>query len=116
MEILYLFLLNSLITTLILINPSPSSSQLIQKEFKLALVQMYVEPGMLEINLSHAEDLIREAAENKADVVLLPEVMDLGWAHPSARILADKIPDGETCKRLCKSAKNKRQWQQQVSI
>ena len=56
---------------------------------------MYVEPGNLEKNLSHAEALIASAARNKANVVLIPEVMDLGWTHPSAKQFADSIPDGK---------------------
>jgi predicted amidohydrolase len=75
------------------------------QEFKIALVQMYVEPGSIDKNLGHAEQLIHEAAINGADVILLPEVMDLGWTHPSARYLADAISDGETCRRICKMAK-----------
>ena len=82
-----------------------SYSQTTTKEFKLALVQMYVEPGNKEVNLSHAGQLIREAAANKADVVLLPEVMDLGWTHPSAKQFANPIPDRETCQRLRKEAR-----------
>ena len=80
-------------------------SQATVGKFKLALVQMYVEPGNLEKNLSHAEALIAEAASGKADVVLLPEVMDLGWTHPSADEFAGSIPGGEASKRLCKAAK-----------
>lgn len=72
--------------------------------FNLAVIQMYVEPGRLEKNLDHAEELIREAAAGNADVVLLPEVMDLGWTHPSAKELAGDIPEGETCQRLCRAA------------
>jgi len=82
-----------------------SFSQSATKEFKLALVQMYVEPGNLEKNLSHAGELIREAAANKADVVLLPEIMDLGWTHPSSKKLAFSIPDGETCRQISEMAK-----------
>jgi len=75
------------------------------KEFKLAIVQMYVEPGNIAKNLAHAENLIHEASVNKADVVLFPEVMDLGWTHPSAKQYAYPIPGGKTCRRLCKYAK-----------
>jgi predicted amidohydrolase len=82
-----------------------SFSQRATNEFKLALVQMYVEPGSLEKNLAHAGQLIHEAAANKADVILLPEVMDLGWTHSSSKKFAWSIPDGETCKRICKMAK-----------
>lgn len=80
-------------------------AQTTSSEFKLAVVQMYVEPGNPDKNLKNAEQLIREAAANKANVVLLPEVMDLGWTHPSAKIFAGEIPHGETCKRICKMAK-----------
>jgi predicted amidohydrolase len=66
---------------------------------------MYVEPGDPDKNLKNAEKLIREAAANKAEVVLLPEVMDLGWTHPSAKKFAHEIPNGETCSQLCKMAK-----------
>ncbi len=72
--------------------------------FRLALVQMYVEPGSLQKNLDHAKELISEAAISGADVVLLPEVMDLGWTHPSARQLADSVPGGVACSVLCKAA------------
>jgi predicted amidohydrolase len=75
------------------------------KLFKIALIQMYIYPGDKEVNLDNAEKLIREAAENGAKVVLLPEAMNLGWTHPSALTQADEIPDGQTFKRLAKSAK-----------
>jgi predicted amidohydrolase len=80
------------------------NAQSIVREFRLAVVQMYVEPGELDRNLSHAGELVAEAAGNGADVVLLPEVMDLGWTHPSAKRLADSIPGGYTCKKLCEFA------------
>lgn len=75
------------------------------REFRLAIVQMYVEPGDLHKNLSHAGQLIAEAAGSGADVVLMPEVLDLGWTHPSARQLADSIPGGVACKSLCEAAR-----------
>lgn len=82
-----------------------SFSQTAIPEFKIALVQMEVEPGNLEKNLTHAGQLIRQAASKKADVVLLPEVMDLGWTHPSSEKLAYSIPEGQTCRRICKMAR-----------
>jgi predicted amidohydrolase len=68
--------------------------------FKLSLIQMRVEGGLKEQNLKRAERLVDEAARGGAAVVLLPEVMDLGWTHPSARKEAGEIPNGETCSRL----------------
>ncbi|HUX97360.1 MAG TPA: carbon-nitrogen hydrolase family protein [Bacteroidales bacterium] len=79
-------------------------------EFKLALVQMYVEPGDLQKNLSHATELISEAAAGGADFVLMPEVMDLGWTHPSAKELAGPIPGGKAFSTLSKAAKKNNVW------
>ena len=76
-----------------------------QPNFKLALIQMLVEGGERANNLARAKKMIKEAAENGADIVLLPEVMDLCWAHPSALTDATTIPDGETCKMLINAAK-----------
>ena len=81
------------------------NSQSMTKEFKLAMIQMYVEPGNLEKNLTHAGELIREAAKNGADIALLPEVMDLGWTHPSARQSSGEIPGGGTCLKICEMAR-----------
>ncbi len=72
---------------------------------KIALAQMLVEPGQKEANLARAEERIAQAAKQEADVVVLPEALTLGWTHPSARDLADEIPDGESCVRLRRAAK-----------
>jgi predicted amidohydrolase len=89
---------------LILISMKMSSQNTVH-EFRLALAQMYVEPGELQKNLDHAGDLISEAAREGADVVLLPEVLDVGWTHPSARQFADSVPGGVACSALCKAAR-----------
>jgi len=99
------FFIKSLIVGFFNLVTYTSYPQTATKEFNLAIVQMYVEPGNKAKNLAHAEQLIHEAAINKANVVLPPEVLDLGWTHPSARQFADPIPRGETCRRICKSAK-----------
>jgi len=75
-----------------------------QPDFKLALVQMKVEGGKRAANLAKAREMIQKAAVQGADIVLLPEAMDLGWAHPSALKEATSIPDGETCQMLKMSA------------
>lgn len=80
------------------------------KTFKLAVVQMHVEPGALDLNLERAAQSIAAAAEAGADVLLLPEMMDLGWTHPSARDQAFPIPDGQTCRRLRRMARERRVW------
>lgn len=73
--------------------------------FKLAMAQMRVEGGALETNLLHAEEMIAEAADQGAQIVLLPEAMDLGWTHPSALTLAEPVPEGKTASLLCYLAK-----------
>lgn len=60
-------------------------------EFMLALVQMYVEPGDLQKNLEHADDLMAQSAAGGADFVLMPEVLDLGWTHPSAKLSGELL-------------------------
>ena len=72
---------------------------------KLAMAQMLVEGGEKEANLKRAADKIKEAATNSADIVLLPEAMDLGWTHSSAKTLAEPIPGGTTFQVLSKAAK-----------
>jgi predicted amidohydrolase len=68
--------------------------------FKLALIQMRVDGGAKETNLARAEMFIARAATAGAQVVLLPETLNLGWTHRSAHNEADAIPSGETCRRL----------------
>lgn len=75
------------------------------KSFNLALAQMLVTPGDVAGNLARAEDRIATAASRGADVVLLPEALDCGWAHPSAREFAGEIPNGDACCRLREAAK-----------
>ena len=68
--------------------------------YKLAMAQMMVEAGKLDANLDRAAKRIGEAAAHGAKIVVLPEVMDLGWTDPSAKTMAYEIPDGKTCRRL----------------
>ena len=49
--------------------------------------------------------MITGASHESCQVVVLPECLDLGWTHPSARQLAKEIP-GETSDRLCEAAKS----------
>ena len=80
------------------------------REFKLAMIQMYVVPGDLQKNLSNATGLIAEASAGGADFILLPEVMDLGWTHPSAGMLAGTIPGGKAFSALSAAAKKNNVW------
>jgi predicted amidohydrolase len=78
------------------------------KPFKLAVAQMRVLGGELEINLKHAAEMIEEAAAYGAQLVLLPEAMDLGWTDPSALSMAEPVPGG-TCARMLSEMAKKHQ-------
>ncbi|MCK5067193.1 MAG: carbon-nitrogen hydrolase family protein [Bacteroidales bacterium] len=75
------------------------------KSFKLAVAQMRVVGGELETNLAHAGEMIAEAAEHGAQLILLPEAMDLGWTDPSALTRAEPVPEGKTSMFLSNMAK-----------
>ena len=72
--------------------------------FKLALIQMKVIGGDKTTNLQHACELITQAADNGANVMLLPECFDVGWLSDAAHSEAEPIPDGLVCRMLMKSA------------
>lgn len=65
--------------------------------------QILVEGGQPEKNMSRAEAAIREAARRGCQVIVLPECLDLGWTHPSARETAESIP-GPRSSRLAEAA------------
>ncbi len=59
---------------------------------RIAMAQMLVEGGRLEANLERAEGCVLAAHLGGAQVVVLPECLDLGWMHDSARARAEPIP------------------------
>jgi len=61
-------------------------------EMRVGMAQMLVEPGEPVANLARAAEMVRDAARAGCDVVVLPECLDLGWTHASARTLAAPIP------------------------
>ena len=73
---------------------------------RLAMVQMKVDGGNREANLEKARAMIEEAAGQGADMILLPEAMDLGWAHPSALTDAAPVPGGATSTMLRECARD----------
>lgn len=60
--------------------------------FTLGMAQILVEGGQPEVNLARGVARIGEAARLGCQLVVLPECMDLGWAHSSARHMAQPIP------------------------
>lgn len=65
--------------------------------------QLLVEGGEADRNLTRAEEMIRQAARQSCDLILLPECLDLAWTHPSALTEAQPIP-GPFSDRLCSAA------------
>ncbi|MCP4313392.1 MAG: carbon-nitrogen hydrolase family protein [Bacteroidetes bacterium] len=78
------------------------------ESFKLAVCQMKVVGGDRTANLAHAGEMIAEAVAQEADLVLLPEAMDLGWTHPSALTAAEPVPEGKTFSFLADMARENR--------
>jgi len=60
--------------------------------FRVGMAQIAVEGGRPEANLARAVARVAEAASQGCRLVVLPECLDLGWTHPSARALAQPIP------------------------
>jgi predicted amidohydrolase len=73
------------------------------KKLKLGLGQLLVEGGEPYRNLERAVKMIKAAATNKCDMILLPETFDLAWTHPTALTEAQPIP-GEFSDILCSEA------------
>lgn len=80
------------------------------RRIKLALAQIAVEGGALEMNLSRMEKAVADAASTGADIILLPEAADLGWAHPSAQTLAESIPGGTSVAAVQRIAERYHIW------
>jgi predicted amidohydrolase len=70
---------------------------------RIALAQIWVEGGRPQANLGRAVANIEQAAAHGADIVVLPECLDVGWTHPGARELAQPVP-GAYSERLSQAA------------
>lgn len=76
-------------------------------KLKIGLGQLLVEGGEPDRNLERAVAMIREAAQQKCDLILLPETFDFAWTHPSALTEAQPIP-GPYSNILCEEAKKQK--------
>lgn len=73
-------------------------------KLRIAMAQLLVEGGEPERNLERAKKLIEKAVKEGAQLVLLPETLDLAWTHPSAFNEAESIP-GTRSNFFCSLAK-----------
>lgn len=70
------------------------------KKFKVAAIQMICLTGDVEHNLAKAEQMIHQAAEAGAALIVIPELFDTGYrVEASDRELATTIP-GPTTERM----------------
>jgi predicted amidohydrolase len=76
---------------------------------KVSIAQILVEGGEPERNLARAKKMIEKSAAEGADLVLLPETLDLAWTHPSAYNEAEPIP-GERSAFFSQLAKQYNIW------
>ena len=76
---------------------------------RIGMAQMLVEGGRPDNNLTRAIDMIAEAGDRDCDVVVLPECLNYGWTHPSARGTAPPIP-GPQSDRLIRAAMDAKLW------
>jgi len=74
-----------------------------EHRIKLGMGQMLVEGGQPQKNLARAVEMIAQAGRQDCQFVVLPECLDLGWTHPTARQLAAEVP-GPTSGVLCRAA------------
>ena len=70
---------------------------------RVAMGQMLVEGGAVDQNLARAHDMIGQAADQRCQIVVLPECCDAGWTFPRAGELAEPIP-GTISQRLARAA------------
>lgn len=59
---------------------------------KIAMGQLLVEGGEPDRNLKRAKEMIVEAGNKNADLIILPETIDFAWTHPSIKSEALPIP------------------------
>ena len=79
------------------------------KRVKIGMIQMGVKVHNPMHNLTHAEKLVAQAVALGAEICVLPECMDLGWATPDAIQYAQPIP-GNISNRLCEIARVNHVW------
>jgi predicted amidohydrolase len=76
---------------------------------KIGICQLLVEGGEPQRNLERAAKFIKIAVDHRAELIILPETLDLAWTHPSVYEEAEAIP-GSRSNFFCNLAKEHRVW------
>ena len=77
------------------------SKQVPESKVRIACLQMEPHVGDKERNLARSVEMIDEAAEANANLVVLPELCNSGYVfntRAEAQSLAEEIPEGPTCR------------------
>ena len=64
----------------------------VSRSVRVGMCQLLVKAGAVDDNLARARALVARAREERCDVALLPECLDLGWTHPDAPRRAQPVP------------------------
>ena len=78
-----------------------------ESEVRVACLQMEPRVGEKNRNLAHGLEMIDQAADAGADLVVLPELCSSGYVfntREEARMLAEEIPDGPACRAWADAA------------
>lgn len=84
-----------------------------ESEIRIASVQMEPIVGEKDRNIAHSLDLIGQAADNGARLIVLPELANSGYVFETreeAFELAEPIPGGPTCDAWAGIAANRNIW------
>jgi len=74
------------------------------KNMRVSAIQMNCIPGVIQKNLDHAEELIRQAADKGAELILLPELMPSGYIATEKIWESAESIEGDSVKWLLKTA------------
>ena len=78
-----------------------------ESKVRIACLQMEPHVGEKDRNLAHSLEMIDQAAEAGANLVVLPELCNSGYVfntREEAHALAEEIPDGPTCQAWAEAA------------
>ena len=78
-----------------------------ESKVRIACLQMELHIGEKDRNLAHGLEMIDQAAEAGAHLVVLPELCSSGYVFDTreeARTLAEEIPDGPACRAWADAA------------
>jgi len=74
-------------------------------ELKVAAIQMDAQVGAVEANLAHAADLVEQAAQQGAQLIVLPELFSTGYEYSDRNFALPERLEGPTGLWIAKTAR-----------